>query len=105
MRRDNSSRNRKEQKSIIVRTRKGNTINCYHFMTHGRNVDAPSSCSHLVTCDKNAERIEFTWNIDGDVVILLTNKHPNGFDVTERVIFDKRIVTGIEVETDFEELR
>lgn len=96
---------RKEHKSIIVRTRKGNTVSCYHFTTIGRNNGLPSGCNYFATFDKIAEIIDVIWNVGGDVFVLLCNTHPNGFVVKETVVFDKEFVTSIEIETDFEELR
>lgn len=102
----NKRRKNMEHKSIIVRTRKGNTEGCYHFTTYGRdNDDIPSGCDRFSTFDKIAERVEVNWNVGGDVIIILYETHPNGFEVMERVVFDKRCVTGIDIETDFKNLR
>lgn len=102
----NSNRKTKENKSIIVRTRKGNTISCYHFTTYGRDGDdIPPACNKYVTFDKIAERVEVNWNVGGDVFVNLYDSHPNGFEAKETVIFDKKYVTAIEIETDFDNLR
>jgi hypothetical protein len=99
-------RKQKEQKSIIIRTKKGNTVNCYHFTTYGRDShDLPSGANRYATFDKAAERIEVNWNVGGDVFIRLYERHPNGFDVVDTVVFDKKFVTAIEIETDFKNLR
>lgn len=101
----NTDRKRKECKGIIIRTRKGNTVGCYHFITSGINRMPPSARQHYVSFDKCAERVELSWNVGGDVTIYLYERHPNGFEVVEKVIFDKRYVTAIEIETDFMDLR
>jgi hypothetical protein len=102
----NRDRKKEEHKSIIVRTRKGNTEGCYHFITYGRNDDTlPNACDRYSTFDKAAERIEINWNVGGDVCVNLYDDHPNGFVVKESVVFDKKYVIGIEIETDFKNLR
>ena len=102
----NRIRKTKENKSIIVRTRKGNTISCYHFTTYGRDGDdIPSACDKYASFDKAAERIEINWNVGGDVFVYLYETHPNGFEVKETVVFSKEYVTAIEIETDFDYLR
>jgi hypothetical protein len=99
-------RKSKENKSVIVRTRKENTVGCYHFVTYGRDGNnLPNGCSKYATFDKAAERIEINWNVGGDVFIKLYDTHPNGFEVCEAVVFDRKYVTGIEIETDFNALR
>jgi hypothetical protein len=96
----------KENKSIIVRTKKGNTFGCYSFTTYGRDSKTlPSGASRYATFDKAAHRIEINWNVGGDVFIYLYEKHPNGFNIVEKVIFDKEYVTAVEIETDFNDLR
>ena len=102
----NRIRKTKENKSIIVRTRKENTVGCYHFITYCRDSsNIPSGCNKYASFDKAAERIEVNWNVGGDVFINLYEMHPNGFEVKETVVFDKQHVTAIEIETDFEDLR
>ena len=102
----NRVRKTKENKSIIVRTRKGNTVGCYHFITYCRNnSDIPSACNKYASFDKAAERIEVNWNVGGDVFISLYDTHPNGFEAVETVVFSKDYVTAIEIETDFDNLR
>ena len=101
----NTDRKKKEYKSIIIRTRKGNTVGCYHFITSCVNKNPPSARQHYTTFDKCAERIEINWNVGGDVFIYLYERHPNGFDVVEKIVFDKQYVTSIEIETDFTDLR
>jgi len=104
--RDRCDRKLQENKSIIVRTRKGNTVGCYHFITYGRNANnLPKACQHYASFDKAAERIEIGWNVGGDVFVNLYEVHPNGFTICESVIFDKKYVTAIEIETDFDNLR
>lgn len=99
-------RKTKEHKSIIVRTKKGNTISCYMFTTPGRNTHGlPSGANKYASFDKVAERLEINWNVGGDVFVYLYEEHPNGFEVKETVVFNKEHVTGIEIETDFRGLR
>jgi hypothetical protein len=100
-----NERKTKEVKSILVRTKKGNTLTCYHFIGVNANTIPPECRQHYASYDKVAERVEITWNVGGDVFIYLYNTHPNGFEVVERVLFDRRWVTNIEIETDFTELR
>jgi len=97
----NRERKLKENKVIIVRTHKGRTANVYLFTTLNRNKDIPSGCTSYKSFDKIADRIEVTWNVGGDVFIHLYNRHPNGFDVKETVVFDKKYITSIEIETYF----
>ena len=100
------NRKTKEHKSIIIRTRKGNTVGCYHFTTYCRDCnDIPSACNKYASFDKAAERIEINWNVGGDVFVNLYDIHPNGFEVKETVVFSKEYVTAIEIETDFKDLR
>jgi hypothetical protein len=102
----NRNRKTKENKSIIVRTRKGNVVSCHHFTTSYRNaLDMPRACNKYVTFDKIAERVEVNWNVGGDVFVYLYETHPNGFEVKETVVFSKEYVTAIEIETDFDNLR
>lgn len=99
-------RKTKENKSIIVRTRKGNTVGCYRFTTYCRDSNnIPAACNKYASFDKAAERIEVNWNVGGDVCINLYEQHPNGFEVKESVVFSKEYVTAIEIETDFDNLR
>lgn len=102
----NRERKQKEHKSIIVRTKKGNTVGCYHFTTYGRNDETlPSGASRFSTFDKISDRVEISWNVGGDVFVSLYEIHPNGFEAVEHIVFDKRYVTDIEIETDFKNLR
>jgi hypothetical protein len=105
MRNDRSPKKEREQKDIIVRTRKGNVVGCYHFATIGCNKDAPSGRPKFGSFTKMAECVEINWNVGGDVFITLRCRHPNGFNVEELVVFDKSVVTAIEIYTDFENLR
>lgn len=102
----NRSRQTKEHKSIIVRTKKGNTVDVFSFVTTGKFSDnLPSACNKLASFDKVADRVEINWNVGGDVFITLYNPHPNGFEIKETIVFDKEYVTEITIETDFIRLR
>lgn len=102
----NRDRKYREHKSVIVRTRKGSTVDCFHFATTGRNhTDIPSGAPIYATYDKSAERIEVNWNVGGDLFVTLYNPHPNGFDVVETVTFDKQYITEVTIQTDFKCLR
>lgn len=101
----NRARPHNEHRSIIIRTKKDLTVGCYHFITYGRNTNIPMACNRYESFTKVSDRIEITWNVGGDVFVLLYEKHPNGLDVMETVVFDKKYVTDIIIETDFKELR
>jgi len=101
-----SGRRIHEHKSIIVRTRKESTVDCFHFTTRKRNFDdLPEACNKYATFDKMAGRIEIEWNNRGDVFIILYETLPNGVEVKETVVFDYRHVTDVVIETDFMCLR
>jgi hypothetical protein len=103
----NKTRRTKENKSIIIHTRNGNTVSAYRFVTYDCDnlKTIPSGRQRCTTFDKMAEKIEINWNVGGDVFVYLYEAHPNGFEVRETVVFDKKVVTGIEIETDFERER
>ena len=98
----NRERKTKEHKSIIIRTRKDNTVIAYMFTTYSMGFgDRPSACQKYATFNKIADRVEISWNVGGDVFIHLYQKHPDGFEAVEKIVFDKKNVTAIEIETYF----
>lgn len=92
-----------EHKFVIVRTRKGNVVNCFSFMTskyNGGNV-LPT----FIKPNKVADEIELKTFVGGLLSVTLTTHKNNGdkdYDVIEEVMFEKGLVTKIEIYTEYD---
>ena len=96
-----------EYKFVIVRTRKNSTENCFTFMTPNYNKGnvLPTFVSNKV---KIADEIDFKFFVGGMLSVVLTSHKSNGknkYDVVEEVMFDKELVTGIEIYTEYASVR
>lgn len=95
-----------KNKSIIVRTKKGNTVGCYSFLTMGHQQNKPSIIKTFASTPTAwGQELDINYNLGGDTFVMATHEHPNGFDVIETFVFPREFVTGIEIETDFKEFR
>lgn len=98
----------KEHKFVIVRTRIGNYVGCISFMTPHYNCGKSSILPRFVKPDKIADKIELQHFVGGMLSVVLTTTVSNGigtYDVVESVVFEKGIVTSIEIYTEFNECR
>jgi hypothetical protein len=95
-----------EHKSVIVRTRRGNTVNCFHFMTP--NYNCGNVLPTFLSPSKIADKIELSHFVGGMLCVVLTSEKSNGnnkYNVIEKVYFEKDLVTEIEVFTEFDSCR
>jgi hypothetical protein len=95
-----------EHKSVIVRTRRGNTVDCFHFMTP--NYNCGNVLPTLFNPSKIADKIELSHFVGGMLCVVLTSEKSNGngkYNVIEKVYFEKDLVTEIEVFTEFDACR
>ncbi len=95
-----------EHKSVIVRTRKGNTVECFLFMTP--NYNQGNVLPTFVSPKKIADKIELCHFVGGMLAVTLTSEKSNGngkYNVVENVYFEKDLVTAIEVFTEYDTCR
>lgn len=95
-----------ENKAVIVRTRKENTANVFLFTTP--NYNNGNVLPTFIKPDKVADKINLKHFEGGMLSVVLTSHKSNGvekYKVVEEVMFEKGLVVGICIFTEFSSCR
>jgi len=95
---------KKENKYVIVRTRIGNTSECYSFATIDYKRCITPQIPSFMGSDKFSDSIEVVKYVGGDLRIDLKTKTSGDYEINEQVFFPKDIITAVEVHTEFNKI-
>ncbi|WP_312093420.1 hypothetical protein [Aminipila sp.] len=93
----------KEHSAVIVRTKQGNRFDVFSFITQGYNNG--NVLPQFAKPCRWADEIEISNYVGGMLGIKLTDYRTNGeidYPIVEKVMFDKNLVIGIEIFTEFD---